>query len=117
MGPTRAEQAFMALSVVLTLALVGHLAYQAATAPAAAHPEARIEHVERLADGSLAVTVRLENSGGQGMRLVEVEVDCGAPPPSLTLDNIPAESHRVAVLVCPAGDPPTTARVVAWYSA
>lgn len=112
-----AEKAFMAVSVLVTLALFSYLGYQAVTAPEVAMPTARIEQVEPQEDGSYVVTVRLENVGGKGLRSAVVDVNCGDPPPSITLDNIPAESHRIAKLTCPPGEPPTEASVSAWFSA
>lgn len=112
------QKAIMALSVVVVLALVGYLAFQAATAPdSRAPPEAQILGTRTMPDGSILVDVRLTNPSGAGLRHATVELDCDQPPPSITLDNVPAESYRDATLMCPPGQPPSKASVSTWFRA
>lgn len=115
--PSTPQKVVMIISILVTVALFGYLTYQAVTAPATGAPAAEILQVTPLPDGSQKVTVQLTNPGGQGLRQATVEVACGSPPPSITLENIPAESHRVATVVCPPGTSASEASVTSWYEA
>lgn len=112
--PSAIEIAFMILSALVTLALFGFLVYQAASAPQTGEPTAELLGMETLEDGSVLVEVGVHNHARQGLLVVEVEVQCDDPAPSLTFQNLPAEGRRKGTIVCPPGTTAPEVSISGW---
>lgn len=114
---SKAERTLMVLSVTFTLALFGYVAFNAATSPPEAKPEAEVLALETVDGGGVRVQVTLRNAGGVGLIEGTVEVDCAEPAPSVTFTNVPAASERTANLLCPPGTRDVRATVVSFVEA
>lgn len=113
-GQSTVERAVAAASVVLTLALLGFVAWQAWTVPAAENPNARVVDTTTLPNGTHEVTVELANDQDVGVTSATVEVSCGSPPPAVTFSHVPAGGRATAHVVCPPNASDPTASVVTW---
>lgn len=114
-APSPAEWAVMAISVALTLALFGYVAWHAATTPADGPPEASVAGTEPTEDGRLAITVEVANDGRTGLESVTVGVDCAVE--SITFQHVPADARRRGVVVCPPDSEAPSADVRSWIEA
>lgn len=113
-GQSTAERAVAVLSVVVTLALLGFVAWQAWTVPPAENPTARVLDTRTLPDGSVEVTVEFVNDQDVGVTSATVEVDCDSPPPQVTFSNVPAGGRSTARVMCPPNATDPNASVVTW---
>jgi len=115
------ERGIAAASVVVVVALLGYLLWQAAVTPEAARPVATVESVEPATaggdgDGTLRASVVLANRGSVGLTSVEVTVHCGTRERTLQFERVPAQGQRTGVATCPAGTDPRAA-VTTWVEA
>lgn len=109
-----AEKALIAISVAFTLFLFAYAGWQIVTPPQTDVPQASVVGTERLADGSVAVSVRLRNPADVGLVTATVESNCTTPPPSIEYSYVPASSNRTGTLVCPAGTTDPSVSVSNW---
>jgi len=103
-------------SVLLIVATLGYVGWQAAVTTADGVPTATVEAIEPMPapdDDRRQVTVRLDNQDGTGLSSVQVAVRCGDSERSLAFEHVPAGGRRTGTVVCPAGTAPIS-EVVAW---
>jgi hypothetical protein len=99
----RFEQIVVAISVVLTVALLGYATWQVFTTPVAATPQVSIESTQTQSDGSIRATVALSNPRDRGLEQATVETVCQNRSISVQFTDIPARSTQTASVVCPRG--------------
>lgn len=110
------ELAIVVASVLLLVATLGYVGWQATVTTADGVPTATVEAIEPMPasdDDRLRVTVRLDNRRGTGLSSVQVGVECGDAGRSLAFEHVPAGGSRTGTVVCPAGTEPI-AEVVTW---
>jgi hypothetical protein len=113
------ELAIVAASVLLVVATLGYVGWQATVTTVDGVPTASVEAVEPMPgsdDDRLRVTVQLDNRRGTGVSSVAVVVRCGGAERSLTFAHVPAGGHRTGTAVCPPDTVPVAA-VVTWIEA
>lgn len=107
----------MAISVALTLALFAFVVWQAMTTPTGIPPQASVVGTQSMPDGSVEVTVRLDNPSDVGLQMATVEVDCTSPPPEIQFQNVPADDYQVGYVRCPGGTSGPDASISWWIEA
>lgn len=115
-GTSVAEIVSVTVSVVVVLALFGYVTFKAVTAPDGPHFQVEQVKVEPMGD-EVAVHVFLRNQGSVGVRVVDVEIPCDDPPPSVSFPHVPASGERRAVLICPADAEDLQPKVSGWIEA
>ncbi len=115
-GTSTAEKAVMILSTTFTVLLFVYAGWQLATPAVADAPEVSITGTEPVGNGSVAVTVQLQNPSDTGLITAAVESDCSSPPVAVSFSYIPADSTRTGTLVCPAETTEPSVTVVNWVS-
>lgn len=113
-GPSGAEKAVMAISVGFTLALFAFVVWQAMTTPTGVPPQASVIGTQSMSDGSVTVSVRLDNPSDVGLQMATVEVDCTSPPPEIQFQNVPADDYQIGYVNCPSGTSNPNASVSWW---
>lgn len=113
-GQSTVERAVSVASVAVTLALLGFVAWQAWTVPAAENPEARVVDTATLPNGGVEVTVEFVNDQDVGVVSATVELSCGSPPAEVTFEHVPAGGRATAHVVCPPGSSDPAATVRTW---
>lgn len=116
-GPSTVEKGVMVISTAFTLALFAFVIWQAVMATPGVAPQASVVDTQSMADGGVAVTVRLRNPSDVGLQMAVVEVDCASPPPAVQFQNVPAADYEVATVKCPRGTSNPDASVSWWIEA
>jgi uncharacterized protein (TIGR02588 family) len=106
----RFEQVVVAISVVLTVALIGYATWQMFTVPTAAAPQVSIKNTEKRPDGNIRVTIAISNSRDQGLEQATVRTNCQNTSTLVEFNYVPAGDTQTAQVVCPSGtnDPEVT---------
>lgn len=115
-GPSTAEKTVIALSVALTLVLFAYAGWQMAFGPTTAAPEVTVEGTDRLANDSVAVSVRLRNPSGAGLITATVQSNCSSPSQTVQFSYVPSASTRTGTLVCPPGTTEPSVSMANWIS-
>ena len=97
------EKTVLVVSVVLTVLLLGFLAYSAATTPETAPPTVEVVGATGTGNGTDRVRVALTNHGGTGLETATVAVECGDVSTEMAFENVPATNTATGIVVCPAG--------------
>lgn len=111
-----AEKAVILLSVAVTLLLFAYAGWQMAFGPTSAAPQVTVEGTERLANDSVAVTVRLRNPGDVGLITATVQSNCSSTPQTVQFSYVPAASTRTGTLVCPPDTTDPSVSMANWIS-
>lgn len=96
------ERTVLVTSVVVTVLLLGFLAYSAATTPETAPPSVGVVGTTPTGNGTVDVRVALTNHGGTGLETATVAVECGDVSTEMEFVEVPASNTATAVVVCPA---------------
>lgn len=102
-GTTRGQRVLGVIGALLVLGLFGLLAVQGVTQDS--EPDLQVVVTDsRQVSGAHTVRVQVNNSGGQTAEAVEVSGDLSrggatVDTGSVTIDYVPAHSHRTATLV------------------
>lgn len=111
-----AEWAVMVLALAITVGLFGFAAWQAYVGASAADPSASVTGELDIDGNGTYYGVTLRNDGDAGLVSATVSVACPSPTRRVTVENVPANAHRNATVVCPDGSSPS-AEVVTWVPA
>lgn len=103
------ERTVLVASVVVTVLLLGFLAYSAATTPETAPPSVEVVGAAPTGNGTDHVRVAVTNHGGTGLEVVTVAVDCGDVATEMGFRNVPATDTATGIVVCPSGADRTVA--------
>lgn len=112
----RFEQIVVAISVVLTVALLGYAAWQTVTTTGAATPQAYVESTQSQPDGSVIVTIAVSNTQDSGLEKVTVKTTCENKSVLVQFENVPAMSTETAHVVCPPGTNHPTVTISDWIT-
>ena len=105
-GAALLERAVSVIAVLLVASTLGYVLWQASATTEVAEPTARVESVEPMDDGRLAVTVELGNRRGPGLESSRVAVRCGDTARAVEFEHVPADGRRTATVTCPRGTEP-----------
>ena len=97
------EKSVLVVSVVVTLLLLGFLAYSAVTTPETAPPSVDVVGATPTGNGTANVRIALTNHGGTGLETATVTVECGDVSTEMVFGNVPATNTVTGIVVCPAG--------------
>ena len=97
------EKTVLVASVVITLLLLGFLAYSAVTTPETAPPTVEVVGATATGNGTDRVRIALTNHGGTGLETATVSVECGDVSTEMAFENVPATNTATGIVVCPTG--------------
>ena len=112
---TLTELIVVAISVILTLSLLGFALFQLTTSPASTQPRASVNGT-KTTDGHVVVTVVLRNPLKHGLKSATARVSCQQPPSRIQFTNVPAQGDQKAHVVCPTNTKNRRATVSNWMS-
>lgn len=110
----RFEQVVVAISVVLTVALLGYAIWQVLTVSVGTTPQVSVENTQTQPDRTVRVTVALSNSRDRGLEQATVKTICQNTSTSVQFTDIPAKSTQTASVVCPQGTNQPRASLSSW---
>lgn len=113
---SRVEKGIIVISIILTLLLFSYAGWQIATPPQIEVPQSSVVGTEPLADGTVAVTVELQNPSDVGLISATIESNCTSPPPDIQFSYVPAASTRTGTIVCPPGTTDPSVSLSNWKS-
>ena len=108
------EEAVMVASALFTVALFGFAVWKALSGAGAVAPAVAVTDSEVTPDGEVVYEIEVRNEGDVGLVSVTVDARCVSPPASLTVENVPAEGHRTASVVCPPDADGPQVSVTSW---
>lgn len=79
-GASTVEKGVTVVSVAFTLLLFAHVGWQMVVPPQTTTPQVSVGETEPMANGSVAVTVRLRNPANVGLITATVQSNCSSPP-------------------------------------
>lgn len=111
-----AEKGVIVISIAFTLLLFIYAGWQIATEPAMDVPQVSVVETEALADGRVAVTVRLRNPNDVGLVSATVQSSCSSPPAEVQFSYVPASATSEGTVVCPSGTTDPSVSLANWVS-
>lgn len=112
----RFEQIVVAISVILTVALLGYAAWQTFITTGAATPQVHVENTRTQPDGNVIATIAVSNPKDSGLEQITVKTICENRSVSIRFEYVPAMSTETAHVVCPPGTDHPTVTISDWLT-